>query len=624
MKKKIRSQNILIGSILIVLLSVIFYFGVLQSSYGYTSLSISNVEIDDVGSRIRIYGVANGAEDISVTFNKEDINKYINKDDYQATKDAVMHIQMDNPTRKFKLTKETDKTFYELDTFELGILKNCKNNLPSGVSESLSLGRIGTTLCAYYVPKGIYSTFSSGLYIDKTPVTFTIDGAYGILEPSSGNNVVVLNDGKTKIEWVGNLVNFQGLDTPDYAVLYTNNFDKLINQNSWSSYETSVNSFKDCVNSNSIGWGSGFTDLVLWLTQSNSESQYCINNYNNRLNTFLVDKTSDYENSANIKSLNYESDGMVVGLKTATVFPSFIITLDASKVGIIELGGEPKIQECIPDKEIFSGDTYSTSVLVKNIADCDGNFYGQITCSGQSEVIGTISEQLVKSKQTVNLPVQISGVNLDSGVQNNNCVVKIIDRKTQKYDTCSFNLKVKHQENIVCTPNSYTCKDVDTLKKCNDDGSDFELIDCDEGCIVLESGEAQCKGEDPIPNASNTECENCDAFAKCQLMGMVFKNLKCESPTILGINTMNSTICMFSFIKLAIIPFIFIFSLLYGSNIYKSFIKKKKNNWIVVLLSLSTAILISYLIYIMFYIGIILAAVYIIINILVKTINPLK
>jgi hypothetical protein len=478
MKKALIISLIIFLSLIVI--GSIIYFGfvnVPQSVSGYTSLSISNVEIIDGGAKIRIYGVANGAEQININFNPSQLNQYLIDEGYSATKSVTGSITMNNPTREFYATKDNTKIFSNIGYYELSLLKSCDNNKPSGINYEVYRIR-STGICAYENPQGVYSFFS-GQTIDSTPVNFVIGSATGTLNPSSGNNVLTLNDGKTKIEWVGNLVNYQGLNTPNYALLFSNSrYEKLINKDAWSSFENLLLDFKTNA------------DMGLFsTTKAKSE----ITAFNNAFNTFMEDKTSTYLNSINIEGYSFTNNGLKVELTTPTVFPTFIITLDASSVGIIELKGKPDIVSCASDKDINSGDTYSTNVQVKNIGSSDGSFYAQLTCTGNSGASGVISEQYVKAGSTANMPLQVSGTNTVSGTQDNPCTIKVIDRKSGDSDSCSFTLGVKYQPNIICTPNSITCKDSSTLKICNSDGTDFTTEDCDLGCIVLESGQAQCK-----------------------------------------------------------------------------------------------------------------------------------
>ena len=623
MAKKNKNRKILIGIIIAVLaifsVFMIYHFGFsnkpLATTSGYTSLSISNVEIVDQGARIRIYGVANGAEQIQIYFTPNDINEYINEDGYSATKSVTGSITLVNPTREFYATKDTSKNFYKLTWKSVGILSGCENNAPSG---TITIGKIATTTCLYYNSLGTYSTFS-GQYVDSTPVNVDIGGSTGTLNPSSGNNVLVLNDGKTKIEWVGNLVNFQGINTPNYALLFSGSqYNKLIDVGSYNSQETAYNTLSDCIGASRNSLSQlGLLGTFINLFRSDSASRDCVDSFNNKVTTYMVDKKSNYVSSVNIEGATFTTNGLKLDLTTPTSFPTFIITLDATKVGIIELKGTPDIVSCVADTTISSGDTYATNVKVKNVGTNDGSFYGQVTCSGSSGVSGVTSEQYVGAGQTVTMPVQVSGENTQSGTSYNYCSIKIIDRKSQSYDTCSFKVGVTYQPNMVCSPNAVTCKDSDNLKICNSDGTSYTTTNCPNGCTVLDSGEAKCKGASG-ENDTNTRCADCEAYAKSLIFGKIFKSQDCQKKLF-----QNTLFCIGAILKMFAVPLFFILALVFGIQFFNQILKGKYKAlaWI---LTIAVASLIAYLTYIIFYVGLIVFIVYIAIRIAINFIPGLN
>ena len=261
----------------------------------------------------------------------------------------------------------------------------------------------------------------------------------------------------------------------------------------YSNSQTQWNALADCLSVNRATFSGGILDLLTTIT-SNQKAKDCIDTYNNNLQHALLDKTDAYLQINNVGSAEMTNDGLVVGLDIATVFPTFIIDLDASKVGIVELSGKPQISTCVLGKTIKSGDTYSTSVSVTNVGNQDGSFYGQLSCTGSSGMSGTVSEQTVRAGQTSNLPVQLSGTNTASGTQTNDCTITIIDRKSQDSDSCNFDVGVEYQPNIVCEAGKVTCFSSTYLKICNSEGTDFDTDECESGCELLSDGTGQCKG----------------------------------------------------------------------------------------------------------------------------------
>lgn len=66
------------------------------------------------------------------------------------------------------------------------------------------------------------------------------------------------------------------------------------------------------------------------------------------------------------------------------------------------------------------------------------------------------------------------------------------------YQGVSFTKNIEYQDNVLCPANTNRCIDEDTLRFCNDDGTDYEDKDCQKGefCVVQENGEGSCKIED--------------------------------------------------------------------------------------------------------------------------------
>ena len=182
-----------------------------------------------------------------------------------------------------------------------------------------------------------------------------------------------------------------------------------------------------------------------------------------------------------------------------------IIPVISAQVGIIELAGTPEIVSCVSDKEVFSGDTYNSQVIVKNIGESAGEFSGRIECTG--DVSGYGSSGFVESNSQISLPFNIAGTNTQSGVQNNLCTIIIEDSNGGGTDSCTFTFGVKFQPNIVCAHSSLKCVSGNTLRTCSSDGSTFTDTMCNKGekCIVADDGTGSCVIDENQPqNNSNT------------------------------------------------------------------------------------------------------------------------
>lgn len=463
---------------------------------GFTSLSISNVEIVEGGKFIRVYGVSNGAEQLSISLNPSQLNQYIQDDGYEATKSLTGSIILDKQLKRFPIIKQIDKNYYELKTMNVGGFSSCPSQTGFESKGKVPDSTLGTDVCLYVRGIGTNSEFS-GQSIRDSQVSFNIGGSTGILNPSSGTNVLTLNDGQTKVEWVGDLSNYNQISAPSYSVLFhESKYQKLITKDAFSRSESETQTFQDCIARQRITGSSAFDLAVNFFFTSKksvSEITSCTNNYNNKITTLLVDKTSEYSSSINDDGIIFTENAMQIDLKTADAFPTFIITLDASKVGIIELKGKPDIVSCVETRTINSGDTISVDLQVKNIGSNSGSFYGSVSCSGQATASGTISEQLVEKGETISIPLQITGSNTIEGTESASCIYTIIDRKSQDKDSCTSILNVKYQSGLICEPNKKKCLDEKTLQICSADGKSEDLEECELGCSTLADGTGVCK-----------------------------------------------------------------------------------------------------------------------------------
>lgn len=498
--------------VLIGIIAGIFYAtGVLnQAIGGYTSLSISNVVVDGT-NKIRIYGTSQGAEQISINFKKEVLNQYLNKEGLEATKDITGSINYIEQTKSFNILKNRDENFIKLDykPKSSGFLcnqANCEASKPSSnyilIGQGRTSGLVGTCICSYYYSIGTNSEFT-GASTKSFKVLFNIGGKTGTLTDES--RIINLGSGAT-VEWTGDLSNIKNLEAPNYAILFNDGkYQKLISSTAYPQIVSAMESYKSCTSINNIN-----TNFLLSLTPvaiafsgiPESTIKSCQATFNNKVDNSLSDKSISYLSSIQDRvkdsSLNFVADSLKFNMDVPTSFPTFIITLDAESVGIIELKGEPSIVSCVPDKTIKSGDTYTTSLQVKNIGKSSGSFYGKIECG---DVTGTLNEKLLEAGETAKLTASLTGSNINEGIDYSNCVVTVTDRKSQKSDTCNFKIGVEYESGLICEPKKVYCVDDKTLRTCSDDGKSYSDKECAEICS---NSQCTAKGVTPPPTS---ECK---------------------------------------------------------------------------------------------------------------------
>ena len=173
---------------------------------------------------------------------------------------------------------------------------------------------------------------------------------------------------------VGNLLSSSGLDTPyQYNAWYQNsNYIALTSADTWDREQTNLNNLADGIGASSIS-NLGVIGTIFNVKSFNA-IQEAVTAHNNELGKILENKINSYKSHVNAEDVYFEGNKLVVDLKVATTFSSFIITLDADKVGLVELKGTPKILQCPSSQDILSGKYSNPTLRVKNIGDNGGSF----------------------------------------------------------------------------------------------------------------------------------------------------------------------------------------------------------------------------------------------------------
>ena len=145
-----------------------------------------------------------------------------------------------------------------------------------------------------------------------------------------------------------------------------------------------------------------------------------------------------------------------------------------------------------------------------------------------------------------------------------------------------------------------------------------------DGCHgLLQCGQCQGENEECFGNKCVLKedfCKDCDSFVLNQLIGSVWEDKKCKQvgilDAVLNIRTPQSnTICFLSWIKYALIIIALILGTLFSSDFLTRFKSIRRKPLIIWILSLIIASILAYLIYVMFWIGVISLIVYMLISI---------
>ena len=200
----------------------------------------------------------------------------------------------------------------------------------------------------------------------------------------------------------------------------------------------------------------------------------------------------------------------------------------------------------------------------------------------------------------------------------------------QGQTTCTAKLGEYYTSGFFCNPEGNCEKKTD------------KKVDCcpaNQGCAsdqICQTPSYTCVGgadEPPVDETGNgtiiTKCKNCDEFAMSKIFGEtgIFPDKKCK-PTLLALPPQTTLTCAFSFIKLALIPIILIFASLFGFGLFDDLLKKSvktegTRKLIAFFLSLMIAGILAWLVFILFWVGIIVFIIFILIRFIIKFINPI-
>ena len=599
-----------------------------QCSGGFTSFSIDRVTINSDKSRIRVFGVAKGSECLSINLDANELNQELSGEGVQATRNVFGQVRLREYTKTFPIDRQKDGfgkdifyksvqtgTFSSLRTFDLCNTNNCKKNIDSNSVGSFQTGFLGDTCnCIYPGGQGIAGDFSAARSFGNFEVDFTIDGQTRTLTREQQ----AVSIGNHRIEWVGNLLNLDEIFPPQFDARLLISKWGLVRDGALDGVDREFDKFEDC-------FRTGFNAF----TQPRFNT--CKSTFDLNVNSILSEKISLYksQNSALIFDADTDQNNLFVTLK-ASPYPAFILDLDASDVGIIALEGEPEITQCIPNQlDLRSGENRNVNFRVRNNANVDNvEFFGGITCN--QGAVGFFPNFNIGANQEKIITAELNPSNPNQADLSGNCQLRVNDLKSGNSDTCGFSIKVEYESGIICSPNSLTCDgEFKNLLRCTSDGKNQVVEqECEFGCEITSTG-AKCRGQLPPPTVTN-KCESCDAWAVSKVFNLFgetdnefISDRQCEPKTFLGIDTQRPSTCVFSIVKFALVPLVFIFTLLFSFNFFQtSSFGRINNKGLAFLVSLIIALILATFIFFTFIIGIILFIILVIAWSILKSVIP--
>lgn len=580
MKKK-QKKYLMIGMILL-LLVIVLHFGNLlpfstTGSYecsGGQVLSISDAKIytsSELGGKkvIRVtFSTLPSSECLYIRLTPSSINDELSSSDreeFEATNTILGSISLEKEQKVYNINERSSEKFRNFiyyisdrDIFFACTDSRCKDkfgssnfiNSPTTSSSSTICGP-EDCCCTYDNEKGINGEFSvSESFLWESKINI---GNAGIITLNQGKLSDKLGD-TAFVKWSGNLVSNDNLGSITNRQAY-----KPYSDNQWRMTDVVWQDLNNKYNT----YRTNLINCQDWTGAGDcTDEMNIILGYNSEFNSKTTNKLNDWVSGNYIvKDANIISNKLYVDLKSAVVYPTFTLDIDAEEVGIFISSGEPDVTCPIVSETLVSGQTKDVTASIKNIGSDSGSFTYSVDCNKGSQYLQPSPPQQINSGNTLNVGVRL-GLTVEGGIDTASCTFTAQDINSLESDSCTFTYKAEHQGQ--CMEGDKSCEIGNTqLWTCLSDGS-YKKENCPYGC-TYESGEYKC---DDSSGGGTEPCSSCWNWLKDKL-GM---EQDCTTGFIDSIK--NALFCPFYFLKLAIVLVSSIFGLLLGQQFVEKNFKK--------------------------------------------------
>lgn len=621
MRKKERNRNIIIGVILVVgLIFILSATGNLKlfasvpydlDQYvgncvgGWTTLSTSDVSIVGEGDRIRVFGVAKGSECLAIRLTESGLDSKLNAQGYDATQDVIGNIRLLKYSKTFPVDRigeykgNLNNKVITGTLLKYATIQNCVNaGYPTTIYAYKPIGGITNIRCVIPGQQGIAGDFSAARSYGNFDILFEL-GGYSAHLTREQQSVSV---GNHRITWEGSLLNLDQIYPPQYdARLIESKWD-LVSDGALNSIEIQINSFIYCMKNKPSG------------ATPDSHFDYCDGIFDSRTSILLQSRTSEYLSrvSTLVYDVSTDNNALYVSLKAAP-YPAFILDLDAEAVGIVRLEGKPEITNCIPDQELDSGKNKVVSFSVFNDANVDNvEFSASIQCN--EGVLGFIPNFYMGKYQEKTINAELIPSNPDPDTLFTSCKLEVRDISSGNTDSCWFDAEVEYEAGIICTPGTLSCsEDFSSIMKCTSDG---------KGKTIIEECEIICIQDDEGVRCGDKDDEICPPIVILKATPPLIKNDITIPDFICHIklffkNLFAGVLSFFTILKWILVVVAFIFSLLFGRDLFDSFKVTREKKWLAWLFSFIIAGFVAYITIKLWWLGLIALVVYILFRLLI-------
>ncbi|MFA5764488.1 MAG: hypothetical protein WC915_06800, partial [archaeon] len=644
--KKQQKYILVISSISLILIAVLFWTGALRvgedntlsvvGSYQCSGqvLSIDSAQIytsSDLGGKkvIRVtYSTLPSSECLNIKIDPSSINNALSSSDkskFKATNTIYGDIKLTKSQKIYNINEISSEVFKTIGLDLLpgynALLKpcwdsNCKNSFSSTFASNMYSGSLWSVtadkcVCSSDLPKGINGEFSVSESL-RWETQIDIAGQSITLTPTKTSDRI---GNIAFVKWSGNFASNDQLGSITNRQAYKPYSDNQWRMIDYGTY-TDLNNKYSTLRSSLIS-----CDSIGGQCETSVDSAY---GFNSEFDSKTSNKLQTWINGNSlVESATISSNQMIVNLNSPIVYPTFTLDIDASEVGIFITSGEPDVTCPVINDVLVSGQTKDVIINLKNIGSDSGSFDYSVSCDKGSQYVQPSPPQQINAGSNININTRL-GLTVTSGTDTSHCTVNTRDINSLKSDSCTFSYTSQHQSQ--CTAGTKSCEIGNTeLWTCRIDGN-YDTQKCQYGCW-FNNGEYSCKAQDESNNSNNGKCQTCEKFAISTLFGSLLKEQKCDPKTgslVVGIGEslinmifgkvlpedypQNYTTCSYAFVKIGIVLILFIFTILFSlGNLDKfNILKGKKKGTARFIVSLILAIIVSYIVYVTFLIGIIL------------------
>lgn len=586
MNKK-KKKNIIIGIVLILI------FGIILSSQGFLNLpfatgssilSLSQVDLQSYNNYLngKVWLLTFVSGGLGQSYYGFFDNTKIQDGSSYAQKDFSIDIDYSDTTCNYAIYNSASNIpIYDIQKVEwtyIPYVNPCTQSEASerGLSNVLIYGKYTNSVTCFaigYNSKSLVGNIQNPNVGSQFTVTLDVGGntASKTFDTLSGTRQGNIGDFAYGI-WQGNLVSGQSCPSQStYKTAYVNGIWRVIDNQNYQRYISS------------------YDNLVNYYGGSLSTSEGEINN----LVTDIQSKSSIAKGSKTFGTITSSSslNNAVIKLTTQTPiqFPLTSLYIKADTLGIYTPVPNMKIIDTNSDCFKTGSGNGLISIEIRNDGDERGTFNAYAQCDSPftqtSSVTGTLESG---QSRIINLPLSASASEKTTGT----CIVYI----ESTGETKSKSVGVCVDPLITCTPNDKFCaisNGIDVVKQCSGDGATAQLI---KTCGIDEYCEnAECKSGSSPQNWFQRLISSIKIF---------FNEL------------FSGTFNLIKILKISLSVIVFIFAFLFGKDLFSG-LQKGKNEWLSWILALIGGFLISWVVYLAFWWGMLIFVIWVLFRLIV-------